>query len=65
MQNEKECIVFLIDEKEERWVNDMADRGWNLKKTVVGYFVLKKGHQVNIFIEMNLSIESRRIILSF
>jgi len=40
----KRMYRFFIDyEKEERWVNDMADRGWNLKKTVVGYFVFEKG----------------------
>ncbi|MEA0552394.1 DUF2812 domain-containing protein [Lysinibacillus irui] len=40
----KRVYRFFIDyEKEERWVNDMADRGWNLKKTMVGYFVFEKG----------------------
>lgn len=41
---EKRIYRFFIDyEKEERWVNAMADRGWNLKKAVVGYFVFEKG----------------------
>jgi hypothetical protein len=40
----KRVYRFFIDyEKEERWVNDMVDRGWNLKKTMVGYFVFEKG----------------------
>ncbi len=40
----KRMYRFFMDyEKEERWVNDMADRGWNLKKTVAGYFVFEKG----------------------
>ena len=33
MQNEKKNVSFFIDyEKEERWVNDMADRGGILKR---------------------------------
>ncbi|HBJ01690.1 MAG TPA: hypothetical protein DDY89_14395, partial [Lysinibacillus sp.] len=41
---EKRIYRFFIDyEKEERWVNEMAERGWNLKKAVVGYFVFEKG----------------------
>ncbi|WP_155593775.1 DUF2812 domain-containing protein [Lysinibacillus cavernae] len=40
----KRIYRFFIDyEKEEQWVNEMADRGWNLKKSVVGYFVFEKG----------------------
>lgn len=40
----KRVYRFFIDyEKEEQWVNEMADRGWNLKKNVVGYFVFEKG----------------------
>lgn len=34
---------FLDYEKEEAWVNDMADQGWHLKRTMVGYFVFEKG----------------------
>ena len=28
----KECFVFIDYEKEERWVNDMAERGGILKR---------------------------------
>lgn len=41
---EKRIYRFFVDyEKEERWVNEMADRGWNLKKAIVGFFVFEKG----------------------
>lgn len=34
---------FLDYEKEEAWVNDMAEQGWHLKRTMVGYFIFEKG----------------------
>lgn len=41
---EKRIYRFFVDyRKEERWVNEMADRGWNLKKAIVGFFVFEKG----------------------
>lgn len=34
---------FFNHEKEEAWVNNMAEKGWHLKRTMVGYFLFEKG----------------------
>ncbi|WP_134021705.1 DUF2812 domain-containing protein [Lysinibacillus sp. YR326] len=40
----KRVYRFFLDyEKEEAWVNDMAEQGWYLKRTMVGYFIFEKG----------------------
>ncbi|MEY9971375.1 hypothetical protein ABH966_001748 [Lysinibacillus sp. RC46] len=40
----KRVYRFFLDyEKEEAWVNDMAEQGWHLKRTMVGYFIFEKG----------------------
>ncbi|MGE7998925.1 DUF2812 domain-containing protein [Lysinibacillus sp. NPDC093190] len=40
----KRVYRFFLDyEKEEAWVNDMAEQGWYLKHTMVGYFIFEKG----------------------
>ncbi|KMY32819.1 hypothetical protein ACZ11_12080 [Lysinibacillus xylanilyticus] len=40
----KRVYRFFLDyEKEEAWVNDMAEQGWHLKCTMVGYFIFEKG----------------------
>ncbi|MFB7156367.1 DUF2812 domain-containing protein [Lysinibacillus sp. NPDC056232] len=40
----KRVYHFFFDhEKEEAWVNDMAEQGWHLKRTMVGYFIFEKG----------------------
>lgn len=40
----KRMYRFFLDyEKEEAWVNNMAEQGWHLKRTMVGYFIFEKG----------------------
>ncbi|KOS64170.1 DUF2812 domain-containing protein [Lysinibacillus agricola] len=40
----KRVYRFFLDyEEEEAWVNDMAEQGWHLKGTILGYFVFEKG----------------------
>jgi len=35
--------IFLDYEKEEAWVNTMAEQGWHLKHAMVGKFIFEKG----------------------
>lgn len=35
--------IFLDYEQEEAWVNKMAEQGWHLKRTKMGYFIFEKG----------------------
>ncbi|MED3661185.1 DUF2812 domain-containing protein [Ureibacillus sp. FSL K6-8385] len=35
--------IFLDYDKEERWINDMAEKGWHLEKFAPGRFVFRKG----------------------
>ncbi|MGE7694114.1 DUF2812 domain-containing protein [Lysinibacillus sp. NPDC094177] len=40
----KRVYRFFFDyEKEEAWVNVMAEQGWYLKRTMLGYFIFEKG----------------------
>ncbi|MGE8037229.1 hypothetical protein B1B04_04425 [Lysinibacillus sp. KCTC 33748] len=40
----KRVYRFFLDyEQEEAWVNNMAEQGWHLKRTMLGYFIFEKG----------------------
>lgn len=40
----KSIFRFFVDyEKEEQWINDMADQGWHLKRAFIGYFIFEQG----------------------
>lgn len=61
----KECIVFLDYEKEEAWVNHMAEQGWHLKRTMVGYFIFEKGEPGQYIYRNELVKGKTRITMIF
>ena len=49
----KKKFRFFIDhENEEKWINDMAEQGWHLKKFWPFVFVFEKGTPVHTFTVM-------------
>ena len=35
--------TFLDDQKEQRWLNEMADKGWNFKKFSFPFYIFEQG----------------------
>lgn len=35
------CKLYFDKDKEEQWLNEMADKGWNMKKSCLGIYIFE------------------------